>query len=44
MIKSPKVVPGGGASEIAAGIAVNTESDKVSTVEQYAMRAFADAL
>ena len=32
MIKKPQVVPGGGASEIAAGIAVNKESDNVSTV------------
>lgn len=44
MIKSQRVVPGGGASEIAAGLAVSRASDRVPTVEQYAMRAFADAL
>ena len=44
MIRSHRVVPGGGASEIAAGLAINRASDRVATVEQYAMRAFADAL
>ncbi len=37
-------MPGGGASEIAASIAITRASDRVPTVEQYAMRAFADAL
>ena len=38
------VVPGGGASEIAASIAVADAAAEVPTIEQYSMRAFADAL
>jgi len=44
LIRDPRVVPGGGASEIAASLAVSHSADLVSTVEQYAMRGFADAL
>jgi T-complex protein 1 subunit epsilon len=44
MIKNNNVVPGGGASEMAAAIAVNKEADQIRGVEQYAVRAFADAL
>lgn len=35
---------GGGAPEIACSLAVSEAADKVATIEQYAMRAFADAL
>ena len=38
------VVGGGGATELACSIAVAEEADKIRGVEQYAVRAFADAL
>mmetsp|Transcript_15323 Transcript_15323/g.22937 ORF Transcript_15323/g.22937 Transcript_15323/m.22937 type:complete len:536 (-) Transcript_15323:44-1651(-) len=44
LIRDPKLVYGGGAAEISASLAINQEADKISTIEQYAMRAFADAL
>ncbi|KAF4672778.1 T-complex protein 1 subunit epsilon [Perkinsus olseni] len=44
LIRDSRVVPGGGCSEIAASIAVADAADKEPTVEQYSMRAFADAL
>ena len=44
MIKNSNVVGGGGATELACSIAVSKEADKITGVEQYAVRAFADAL
>jgi len=44
MVKNNNVVGGGGATELACSIAVTTEADKITGVEQYAVRAFADAL
>jgi len=44
MVKDNRVVYGGGATEIACSLAISKEADRVSTTEQYAMRAFADAL
>ncbi|EUB60637.1 T-complex protein 1 subunit epsilon [Echinococcus granulosus] len=44
LIRDPRVVAGGGACEIACSIRVAEEAEKISTIEQYAMRAFADAL
>lgn len=44
LVKDNRIVYGGGAAEIASSIAVSKEADKISTLEQYAMRAFADAL
>lgn len=44
MIKNSNVVGGGGATELACSIAVQREADKIEGVEQYAVRAFADAL
>jgi T-complex protein 1 subunit epsilon len=44
LITDPRFVPGGGAPEIAAGIAVQQAADQEPTVMQYAMNAFADAL
>jgi T-complex protein 1 subunit epsilon len=44
LIRDARVVPGGGASELAASVAVANAAETVETVEQYAMRAFADAL
>jgi len=44
LIRDPRVVPGGGASEIAASLALHTAADKEDSLEQYSMRAFATAL
>jgi len=44
LIRDPRVVPGGGASEVAAALAVQGASDREQTIEQYSMRAFASAL
>jgi len=44
LVKDNRIVYGGGAVEIACSLAVAKEADKVSGLEQYAFRAFADAL
>lgn len=44
MIKNHKIVPGGGASELACSIAINNYADDIGSVKQYAIRGFADAL
>mmetsp|Transcript_18830 Transcript_18830/g.54271 ORF Transcript_18830/g.54271 Transcript_18830/m.54271 type:complete len:549 (+) Transcript_18830:76-1722(+) len=44
LIKDNRVVYGGGASEIACSLAVSKYADTVGGVDQYAIRAFADAL
>ncbi|XP_025779261.1 T-complex protein 1 subunit epsilon isoform X1 [Herpailurus yagouaroundi] len=44
LIRDNRVVYGGGAAEIACALAVSQEADQCPTLEQYAMRAFADAL
>merc|ERR1711957_226472 len=44
MIKNNNVVGGGGATEPACSIEVAKEADKIEGIEQYAVRAFADAL
>jgi T-complex protein 1 subunit epsilon len=44
MIKNNNVVGGGGATELACAIEVQKEADKIEGIEQYAVRAFADAL
>ena len=44
MIRNSNVVGGGGATELACSIAVQNEAAKIPGVEQYAVRAFADAL
>merc|ERR1711982_243433 len=44
LIRDPRVVPGGGASEMAACLAIQAAADKEETLEQYSMRAFASAL
>uniref|UniRef100_A0A183AHK6 T-complex protein 1 subunit epsilon n=1 Tax=Echinostoma caproni TaxID=27848 RepID=A0A183AHK6_9TREM len=44
LVRDSRVVAGGGACEIACTLAVATEADKIGGLEQYAMRAFADAL
>jgi T-complex protein 1 subunit epsilon len=44
LIRDDRVVYGGGAAEIACSLAVNQYADTVSGVDQFAIRAFADAL
>mmetsp|Transcript_19763 Transcript_19763/g.51460 ORF Transcript_19763/g.51460 Transcript_19763/m.51460 type:complete len:540 (-) Transcript_19763:62-1681(-) len=44
LVRDNRIVYGGGAAEIACSLAVESESRKVDTLEQYAMRSFADAL
>ena len=44
LIKNNRIVYGGGAAEIASSLAINRLADTIGTVEQYAVRAFADAL
>eukprot|EP00741_Cyanophora_paradoxa_P002268 tig00000571_g2200.t1 len=44
LVRDNRVVYGGGSSEIACSLAVSAAADKVPGLEQYAMRAFADAL
>merc|ERR1712176_798946 len=44
LIRDPRVVPGGGASEMAASLAVRAAADTEDTLEQYSMKSFADAL
>jgi len=44
LIRDPRVVPGGGASEMAASLAIQAAADNEQTIEQYSMRAFAKAL
>jgi T-complex protein 1 subunit epsilon len=44
LIRSQSIVYGGGAAELAASLAVEAAADSCAGVEQYAMRAFAEAL
>jgi len=44
LIRNDSIVYGGGSVEIACSLAVHAAADKISTLEQYAVRAFADAL
>merc|ERR1711907_191725 len=44
LIINNEIVYGGGAAEIACSLKVMEAADKVSSIEQYAMRAFAEAL
>lgn len=44
LIKDNRVVYGGGAAEISCSLAVSKEADQCASLEQYAMRAFSEAL
>jgi T-complex protein 1 subunit epsilon len=44
LVKDNRVVYGGGAAEISCSLAVEREANKITGLEQYAFRAFADAL
>merc|ERR1719453_1740204 len=43
-VRSNRIVYGGGAAELTCSLKIFEESDKVGTTEQYAMRAFSEAL
>lgn len=44
LVRDNRIVFGGGAPEISCSVAVAKAADKISTLEQYAMRAFSEAL
>ena len=44
LVRDPKIVYGGGAAEMACAVEVAKQADKISGIEQYAFRAFVDAL
>lgn len=44
LIQDDRVVYGGGAAEIACAIATSKQADQISSLEQYAFRAFSEAL
>lgn len=44
LIKDNRVIYGGGAAEMACSIYLNQQADTIPSVQQYAVRAFADAL
>jgi T-complex protein 1 subunit epsilon len=44
MIKEPKIVYGGGAAEISCSLYVAEKADNTPSIDQYAIRAFAEAL
>lgn len=44
LIRDSRVVYGGGAAEVSCSLAIHAEAEKISSVEQYAIRAFATAL
>lgn len=44
LVRDNRIVYGGGAAEISASLAISKAADEISTIEQYAMRAFSAAL
>ncbi|GAB6019250.1 T-complex protein 1 subunit epsilon [Chamberlinius hualienensis] len=44
LVRDSRIVYGGGAAEISCALAVGREADKIAGLEQYAFRAFSDAL
>ena len=44
LVRDNRIVYGGGSAELSCSLAVSKEADKISTLEQYAFRSFADAL
>eukprot|EP00455_Lapot_gusevi_P030690 TRINITY_DN3304_c0_g1_i2.p1 TRINITY_DN3304_c0_g1~~TRINITY_DN3304_c0_g1_i2.p1 ORF type:complete len:542 (-),score=200.51 TRINITY_DN3304_c0_g1_i2:64-1689(-) len=44
LVRDNRIVYGGGAAEVACALAVSDAAEQVAGLEQYAMRAFADAL
>lgn len=44
VVKDNRILYGGGAAEISCALACMAQADKIGTLEQYAFRAFAEAL
>ena len=44
MLKNPKIVYGGGATEVSCSLYVAEKADSTGSLDQYAIRAFAEAL
>lgn len=44
LIRNNQIVYGGGSAEISCSLAISNAANEISTIEQYGMRAFADAL
>lgn len=44
MVRDNLIVPGGGASELSASVAVYNAAEKIGTSEQYAIKSFAESL
>merc|ERR1712216_46088 len=44
LVRSNRIVYGGGAAELTCSLKIFEESDRVGTIEQYAMRSFSEAL
>jgi T-complex protein 1 subunit epsilon len=44
LIRANEIIYGGGSSEISCSLALSAAANKISSLEQYAVRAFADAL
>lgn len=44
LVKDNKIIVGGGASELACAIHLRSKADEISTIEQYSIRHFAEAL
>jgi T-complex protein 1 subunit epsilon len=44
LIRDNRIVYGGGSAEMACALKISSEADKISSTEQYALRAFSDAL
>lgn len=44
LVRDNRIVYGGGSSELSCSLAISKEADKISSLEQYSFRAFADAL
>jgi len=44
LVRDQRIIYGGGAAELACSLAVSAAADKVSSIEQYAMHAFAESL
>ncbi|EGC31002.1 hypothetical protein DICPUDRAFT_40617 [Dictyostelium purpureum] len=44
LIRDNRIIYGGGSAEISCGLKIASKADEIPTIEQYAVRAFADAL
>ncbi|KYR01830.1 chaperonin containing TCP1 epsilon subunit [Tieghemostelium lacteum] len=44
LIRDNRIIYGGGSAEISCGLLISSKADEIPTIEQYAVRAFADAL